>query len=299
MLDYSKFQISLDVPEMIFQRVNVPLKILGQTFDPVIRKGLVIRHVSSIGNLHLSIREGLLTIQNSLTKYRHLNNFTNLTYTQLLQAICSIENTLGILIRDANIIYFELGVVIEDNDPNATFSKLGRYKNKQPQLMIQNGSSYGISYSNSLQKIKIYNKAWETKRRYGITLDKKLTRVEKIYTKQHIKSLAKFKNNKIVTIGDLCSRKNLKLLGKDLVESLCKIELRNTPRDTSMLTSKQMRTWGYMQHDPMRDAMKKFHFDAYKKDRADYNKLQIEYRQYQLNEFLEEVQNKILFCLNN
>lgn len=299
MIDNIKIQIPVDVPEMALHRVNAPLKILGRTFDPVIRKGIVTRYVSNIENLHLSIREDILTIQNSITKYRHTYNFINLTYIQLLQAINSIENILGLSIRDAIIVNFEFGVVIEDNDPNATFSKMGAYKNIQNQLMLKAGKPYGLAFENSLQKIKIYNKSWETKRRYGITLDKSLMRIEKRYSKGHLRSLAKFKNNRIVTLGDLCSRKNLELLGEDLMESLSKIELRNVPKESSVLTSKQMRTWGYMQYEPMRNAMRKHHFDAFKNDRSAYNKLQKEYRQYQLNEFLEEVYNKILFCVNN
>ena len=60
--------------------------------------------------------------------------------------------------------------------------------------------------------------------RYGIILDRNLLRVEKEYTMGHIKSLAKFKGVKIETLGDLCMRANLQLIGEDFIESLCKIQ---------------------------------------------------------------------------
>lgn len=285
--------------EHVEQRINLPLKLFNLSFDPIVRNGIVLRYTTKLENLFLSIREDSLYIQNSLCKFYHGYNHINFTYSQLNIAITNLENILGITLRDSKIIRFEFGVVIVDYNPIETFSKMGAYKNLQPQLMLKNSRSYGIFYKNSLQKIKIYDKTFEAKRRYGLVLNKNLVRVEKVYSRGHLKSLAKFKNNRIVTLGDLCMRENIELLGEDLIESLNKIELKNIPEKYHELSTKNLRNWGYFQYEPTRSAMRKYHPESYKVDRLNYNRLQKDYRQYRLDYFLEDVLNKVQFCINN
>lgn len=215
------------------------------------------------------------------------------------QAVTNLENQFGISLRDASVTKFEFGVVITDNNIEESFARMGTFKNKEPHIMHDQGIPHGIYYQNTSQKIKMYSKTIEAKRRYRIILNENLLRVEKIYTMAHLKSLVKFKGVKKYTLGDLCMRKNLELLGEDLVESLCKIQIKNIPDNISNLTAKQIRTWGYFQDPYYRNVMKINHFDAFKSDRAAINKFLNEYRNTGQDQFIQEVRNKVLFCINN
>lgn len=299
MIDNIKLKKHIELIKHVEQRLNKPLKIFNLTFDPVMRNGFVISYRTKINNLFLLIRDDTLTIQNSFCKYYHEYNHLNFTYSQINQAVTFLSNQLGIDIRDARVIKFEFGVVIIDNNIKGTFARMGAFKNKEPHIMHDQGIPYGIYYQNTGQKIKIYSKSEETKRRYGIILGQNLLRVEKVYTMSHIKSLAKFKGVKIETLGDLCMRSNLQLIGEDLIESLSKIQMKNIPDNISNLTAKQIRTWGYFQDPYFRNAMKIHHFDAFKADRAAINKFHSEYRRNGQDQFIQEVRNKVLFCIEN
>ena len=272
---------------------------LNLDFDPIIKEGEIVGYRAKLYNLLIIIRDGIIIIRNSLCKYYHGNNYTNFAYTQINQAVSFLSDYLGINLRDARVTKFEFGVVIIDNNIKETLSRLGNYKNKEPHIMHDQGIPYGIYYINSSHKIKIYSKSEETKRRYGIKLTQNLLRVEKEYTMAHIKSLAKFRGVKIETLGDLCMRSNLQLLGEDLIESLMKIHIKNIPSNVSNLTAKQIRMMGYFNDPYFRDLMKTYHFDAFKSDRAAINKFHSEYRRNGQDQFILEVGNKIHFCLEN
>ncbi|MDN3643612.1 hypothetical protein QWY87_12920 [Lutimonas halocynthiae] len=268
-------------------------------FDPVVRKGVVVRYVSKLDNLHLTIREDQLTIQNSITKYYHGNNYTNLTYTQLQEAICNIENILGVSIRKAKIMSFEYGCVIEDNNIPWTLSRLGHYKDKSPLSMHANGLIYGSFYANTTHKLKMYDKTSEIKRREGIILDKNHLRVEKCYTRSHLNSLRCLKSNPIITLDDLASWKAYEILSQDLINSLSKIELKPMSKDLENLSSMNLRRWCYIQDPYFRKVMQKNHPKAFESDRRELNKLIQEYRESGHFMMIEEVTHKLAFNLAN
>lgn len=268
-------------------------------FDPIIKDGEIVGYRAKLYNLLIIIRDEIIIIRNSLCKYYHGNNYTNFTYTQIIQAVSFLSAHIGIDLMDARVTKFEFGAVIIDNSMEETFARMGTFKNKEPHIMHDHGIPYGIYFENTGQKIKIYSKKIEAKRRYGIILDRNLLRVEKVYTTSHIKSLARFKRIKIETLGDLCMRKNLQLIGEDLVESLCKIQMKIIPDNVSNLTALEIRRWGYFQDPYFRSLMKTHHFDAFKADRAAINKFLNEYRSNGQDQFIQEVRNKVLFCINN
>lgn len=272
---------------------------LNLDFDPIIKDDEIVGYRAKLDNLLIIIKDSIIIIRNSLCKYYHGNNYTNFSSTQINQAVSFLSNYLGINLRDARVTRFEFGVVIIDNNIKETLSRLGIYKNKEPHIMHDHGMPYGIYYINTSHKIKIYSKSEETKRRYGIKLTQNLLRVEKEYTMAHIKSLAKFRGIKIDTLGDLCMRSNLQLLGEDLVESLSKIQIKNIPENIDNLTVKEIRRLGYFNDPYYRNLMKTLHFDAFKADRAASNKFNNEYHGNGQDQFIQEVRNKVLFCIEN
>jgi len=301
MLDNLKIQIPLDVPKMALNRINAPLRLLGQTFDPVIRNGVVIRYKSSIGNLHLSFREDVLTIQNSIHKYilGDDNNYSSMTNTQLFQGVIQLGNELGLDLLIAKIISFELGVVITDNNIPETLSKLGHYKGNRPMPMQVNGKVYGTFYENSTHKLKFYDKSFEVKKRSGKTIESNLLRIEKKYSRSQLQNLAILKNNRIHTLGDLLSWVSLELLAKDLVDSISKIELKSIPPEIRGMSPKNLKSWCYLQDPYFRNYMKKYHLKAFEKDRAAANKIINQYRSDGYDRLIEAVRYKLDYCLNN
>jgi hypothetical protein len=285
--------------EHVVKGINEPLFKFNMLCEPHIVNGVVRDYRGKLNNLFLVIRGDNLIISNSILKYYKGNNYENFYYQELNQAVNCLENILGIPLRDSLVKSFEYGVVIPDNNPYQTYSRFGNYKSKQPHWMIKKGQIYGRYFENSSHKIKIYDKNFEVKKRCRLNMDRSLLRVEKVYSKAHFSSLSNFRNNRIVTLDDLCMRKTLELLGQDLIESLCKIELKNVPEKYGDLTTKDLRVWGYMQYPPVRTAMQKLHKEAFKEDRAKYNKIQKEYRQYKHDVFIEEVSFRIEECLAN
>lgn len=298
-MDNIRLNISFGAPESVLQRVHSPILLMGRMFDPVIRNGIPVKYVGKLRDLHLTIREDQLTIQNSLTKYYHGNNYTNLTYSQLQEAICSIENILGISIRKAKVMSFEFGGIIEDNNIPWTLSRLGHYKGRPPIPMHANGVIYGTFYSNTTHKLKVYDKTSEVNRREGIKLDKKYLRIEKCYSRSHLNSLKCLKSNPIFTLDDLASWKTFEILSQDFVNSLSKIELKPVPKEIARMSSMNLRRWCYIQDPYFRKVMQKNHPKAFKTDRKLINQMIEEYRDNGHFTMIDEVKNMLAFCLEN
>lgn len=298
MIDYIKIIRQIDMFNHVRQKINHPLNKFNLVFDPVIKKGEANSYRTKVDNLLLTIREDTLIIQNSLCKFYHGYNHLNFNYTELNQAITNLENILGISLRDAKVTSFEYGVVLNVQDPELVYSNWGVYKSKSPQAMQNQSKIYGVYYKNSTHKLKCYNKTYEAKRN-GFYLEKNIIRVEKSISLSHINSSPRFKKNQVKTLGDICKRKTLELLGEDLIYSLTKIELKNIPEKYSSLSTKELRIWGYMQYEPIRLAMQKLHIEAFKEDRAKYNKIQKDYRQYNQDIFIQEILYKIEKCIDN
>jgi len=299
MIDYFKIKILIKAIEAIISRENSPQIINGIIFYPLVRKGVVIKYTAKFENLYLSIREDELTIQNSLNKFYHGNNYTNFSYTELQQTIVLIENLLGFPIRGARIISFEFGVVIEDNNIPLTLSRFGHYKGKPPVPMHTNGVIYGTRYANNCMVIKIYDKTSEIKRREGVQLNKNYLRVEKLYMRSHINSISCLKDNPINTLDDLASWKTLEILSQDLVSSLTKIELKPIPELIEDMSPNNLRRWCYLQDPYIRNLMKLHHHKAYKTDLKVINIILKDYCANGHNQMIEEVKNKLEYCLNN
>lgn len=299
MIDNLKIKISFDPPSLVVRRVNTTFRLFGLSFDPVVRKGVVIRYKSSIGNLHLSIREDVLTVQNSISKYILGNNYINLTHTQLCQGVNHLCNELGFNLLEAQIVSFEFGGVIHDNNISKTLINLGHNKGNRPLPMQVNGRVYGTFYENSTHKLKFYDKSFEVKKRTGIIVQSNLLRIEKSYSKSYLDSLVLLKNTKIKTLGDLLDWHSLELLSEDLVSSISKIEMRSLPQFIQRMSPRNLRAWCYLQDPYFRNYMKKHHLKAFETDRALINKIIKEYRKNGYDTLVEEVRDKLNFCLEN
>jgi hypothetical protein len=298
MIDNITYVKEIEFFEHVRNMLNKPFHQFNLEFHPNIKKGEVRNYIANVRNMHLMISEDKLIFRNSLCKFYHGYNHKNLSVTQLNQAVTDLENILGISLRDASVRSFEYGIVLPVGNPKECYQNWHLYKGRSPQVMSASGREYGVSYENSTHKLKCYDKTFEAKRN-GFYFDRNLIRVEKRVTPSHLNSSPRFKDNKILTLGDLCSWKVQELLGEDLIISLRKIELKNLPNGYDELSTKDLRIWGYMQFEPIRKAMHKSHPEAFKVDRAKYNKILQDYRKYNQDVFIEEVAYVIKECINN
>jgi len=84
-----------------------------------------------------------------------------------------------------------------------------------------------------------------------------------------------------------------------LITSLCKIEVTPLPDELERMSSMNLRRWCYMQDSFFRNTMKKHHPKAFKSDRREINKIIQDYRVNGHDRLIEEVKNKLVFCLAN
>lgn len=268
-------------------------------FYPVVKYDEVRCYRAQIDNLFLTIWQDTLIIQNSLCKYHFGgSNHYNFSYYQLNKTVTNLESILGISLRDAKVGKFEYGLVQKVQSPQEIFDNLGSYKTKQPQDMLYYGKKYGIFYQNSTHDLRLYDEKFAAQKR-DVYLDFEMIRVEKRANLSYINSLALFKNKKIETLGDLCKRETLKLLGEDIIISLIKINLRNLPNSLADLSTQQKRIFGYMENPIIREAMKRHHPDTFKNDSTIFNNIQKDYRESLYNRFIQELIDRVSECVND
>jgi len=288
MIDYIILSVEIKMIDHVYQCINKSFIVFGLNFDPEIRNGIVIKYVSECRGLRITIRGQELIIQNSLCKFYHGYNHINFTYTELLRTKTYLEEFLGMSLEDAKVKSFEYGVMINVLKPSLVFDILGMYKNRKPQEMSYKGKVYGVFYENSTHKIKIYDKTLEAKRN-NFNLDFGLLRIEKKASKTHLNSSPRFVDNQIYTFGDICKRKTFQLLGDDLIQSLCRIELNDVTYYKEDLTIKDLRILGYMQNYPVRGLVKQYHKKSYEEDQKRFREILSDKNQNNFDNFIMSV----------
>jgi len=105
-------------------------------------------------------RNEVMTIENSLHKFWHGNNFEDFTFSEILQAIDQIEKILNIPSRFLKFKKVEIGINIENNI--SSFDLLKSYKMNDFDRMRSGKKVYGKKIFLTDFDIKYYNKFMET-----------------------------------------------------------------------------------------------------------------------------------------
>jgi hypothetical protein len=147
-----------------------------------------------------------LIISNSLHKHFKGDNYSDFSYSELLESIKRIEELTGTMAEEFHITKFELAINIETTKrPCEYLDCFGTYKNREYDKMRTKGFWYGNKYNFSEYSLKIYDKSEESKRQEKQSLGKNILRFEIQYKKLRktslIKTLADFRDReKLSTI---------------------------------------------------------------------------------------------------
>ncbi|QTY25975.1 hypothetical protein [Flavobacterium sp. CS20] len=183
------------------------------------RNGNYAYHVGSFGNLLVKINGRSVSIENSLHKFYHGNNYSNFTHSEINNAIEMIEEQFKIPSADFKIKSLEVGINIGYSSQLFEFCKL--YIMDEFDKMRKGNKVYGKKVYKSEYDFKVYDKPLETKLNsestlidvFGKSIDlpEGINRIEAKFKKMRpISSI-------VSTLNDLKSSVNLENLGNKLV----------------------------------------------------------------------------------
>ena len=271
MIDNIKITKNLDqIPLVMESQMLEAVPFLGLSFHPYRTRSNRIGYEADHLNLKLRVYEsGRLVIQNSITRYYKGNNYTNLSFGELNLAFYQLEKELGISLKDAVIRKMEVGIVL-NIDPIKELNSWQTFNSKHFFPMHKNGKEYGKQFENSVYKIKGYNKGYEMQLNSGKRNSINMLRCEVEYGK--LSYLNKQKDIlPIKTVSNLLDHQTLHNLVFHTSDKFNSI-YRNPNLDE--LATRQFRAIMTFQNPEMQRGFQKNKPEAFKKDRAIYNKLQ-------------------------
>ena len=180
-----------------------------------------------------------------------------------------LEFLLDINAENIKVIKFEYGVVIDVTDKDILFRNFGMYKKIRPEMMSSKGRIYGVQYTNSTHRVKLYDKSYEAKRN-GIHLNRDYLRIEKCVSTWALRSNKSFKQVKLNNFEDLCSIQIQNLLFQDLYETIDKIEFTDLKK-IGNFSIRELRVYSYMNDETIRKIVSKNFKTAYSNDSKVYN----------------------------
>lgn len=246
----------------------------GYEFLPMFnsRTKEVTKFYRDFDNLRFEILRGdRLKISNSWHKLLKGNNYSDFTYSNLIDSIQIIESILDISLRKAKILKLEYGVNL-DFVPVLVYNSWLSLRTKNFKTIEANNKIYGRKFDLTDYSIKCYNKLLVAKKLKEI-LDEDLDMIPDDITRievkvKHMKHLHKRKKPlPIVTVSDLMKKDNLVMLGEDLIEKYSNIKKVILP-DFEDLTPCDIGMYSAMNDAEKRDYLKNRRPDTFK----NYNK---------------------------
>lgn len=139
-----------------------PYVAFGKVFYPLWnREGKYIYHHSLVENLVAKINlQGKLTIENSLHKFWHGNNFTDFTLSEIQTSISQIENIFKISSNEFLLKKVEAGLNVTADEQ--FHNRFQQYKMNGFENMRKGKIVYGRKFYLTDFNIKVYNKYLET-----------------------------------------------------------------------------------------------------------------------------------------
>lgn len=139
-------------------------------------------------NLYLQIRNEKIFISNSLHKFLKGNNYSDFSYSEIIESIDLIEEITGIKATEFSVSKLEFGLNIPIKMNIDTILKcIKTYKKRYAFKDMDKGSkTYGKNCELSEYKIKMYNKTFQVKTVDKITIPENILRFEIVYYKNRI-----------------------------------------------------------------------------------------------------------------
>lgn len=284
-MDTIKIKKRLDEIPIDFINQNTEVQWQGLQWD---RKAKF-KYQTSIKNLRVTLYYKELSIENSLHKFYHGNNYSIYTYKQMCESIKQLDEYFDFSIYDAEIVKYTPGLVVEATPENSYHTWID-YKAKEmlPMLDSKKGKVYGSFFTTGLIKVKGYNKTYETNKRLprAERLEESLFRLEaEIYAKY----AAKTYGIPIHNLADLMDYNNYcKTL--DVLLTLYD-RIKKNLLDYAKLSCDQYRIIGLFYNKIVYDNYKLYHTHSCKKDRAKFNSIMKNKSYQKKDEVREEILN--------
>lgn len=298
MYDTTKSKITLEnLPQAFFANKLQNIDWGGFLWRPVQNKQThIIGHQTELQNLKLRLFGSDLQIENSLQKFYMGNNHEEFTYSMVVEAIEKLNNLLPFDVYNAKLSQADVGVVI-NHDTEQETSRWLDYKGTKPMPMLSRNRVYGCEIRKTDYKFKAYDKTFEAQKTAGTILQEKLMRVE-------LRGNNRYFNNRanpigMYTVRDLIDPIKYQLMGNEFLNFYTAIK-KKPNLDFSIWSTKDLRLYGCMNYDDTANAMKRYHKDTYKKERAQYLKLLANNQDAMLEDVLfNKLKEKVDFSINN
>lgn len=129
--------------------------------------------------LLFTLTETELKISNSIHKFKNQNNYTDLSFSMLVEAIIEIEKLTGISASEFQIIRLEFGLnIITDVSACEYLAYFSDFKSIQPNRMLASNKWYGVKYGLTDYALKIYDKSLQASKELRCYIPPRITRVE-------------------------------------------------------------------------------------------------------------------------
>lgn len=268
-----RFKAEYVSKEFEIDRRKEPYEAFGKLFYPQYnREGKYIYHHSKLrGDLVAKINlQGVLSIENSLHKFFHNNNFTDFTLSEVQTSIKQIEDLLKIPSDEFRLKKIELGLnLINDGQ---FYEQFGQYKMSGYENMRSGKKIYGRKFYLTDFNIKAYDKYLETKLNpnsimvsdMGVIVSKNLNRLE-----IEFKRMRELNRCGLIMLSDLMNKDIMERAINRVLEKFSAVEI-NKSYDYSLISSRE-RELLFAGRNPDFWAMEKINNkNTYKKKRSTY-----------------------------
>ena len=270
-----------DTIKIKYRVTNLPIEVLEQEEKSFLWLGVkwcptyndktkeVNGYKTSVDNLNLRLKGGVIFCNNSLQKWYTGNNYELFTYSQVVKALEKLDSVLPFNVYDAKIHYLAVGTVIEEEAKPILDTWLS-LNGKTPTPMLGANKQYGKKFYLTDYNVKGYDKTFEVKTHDRVKLNKPLFRFElEIYTR----NLNKRKNPiGIFTVKDLIDKAKYQMLADELLSKYDKIEKQQSI-PLSKLTNKEKEVLALFENQEILQQYKIDHSETFSNRRKVYNKL--------------------------
>ncbi len=295
---FDKIDIEATVPDYIQEvfetdRLSKDIMFGDIAFVPV--KCLITRTIkyyqAKVENLLITYkhRNSIIRVTNSIHKFAKGNNYSEMSFKELCQALNRIVEITGIRLEQWKLKKMEIAFNIETERKGTEYLALfSTFKNKIPDKMRKDAYWYGIKWFFSEYQLKIYDKTEEVKRHDKISLDANILRFEIV--------IAKMRKIPVVSLlSDLQSEEKLTLLFDFFISEIEKIKTIETVDFSQVSKERDIEMFFASQNESYWQTQKEINPDKVKEKRRRYNRiLDMVSNRDTMNTFLERLQQKFL-----
>jgi hypothetical protein len=168
-------------------------------------------------NCNIKIKGAELIIENSIHKLLHGNNYSLMTYSDLVEITNMLLDYFELSETEMYVRGFEFGLNIPVDMPAIDLIKnFHSYKKQEFCILKRKGTLYGKKALLDEYNVKVYDKSLQVYKCENIKLNKNILRIE-------LDLNHKRKRHGILTVKDMVDPKKLELLYNDLIKAYSEI----------------------------------------------------------------------------